>query len=133
MIKLKIYWGIEKTSLKVLQKNTSNIIFPPEESILHISKTKCDKWNCEFTNTNKKLKHHDHINGKFLGTSFNNCYFEYQYKSFSAVKIYNLKGYDAHLFITITSTVSGKKWGLQDSHYFLPDTVDVIVINKWAS
>lgn len=90
---------LAKKSYNLLQQNKTNIIFTPDERIKYISTTKCEKCSCEFSKTNKKVKHHDHINGKFLGAFCNKCNLEYQYKTFLPVYIHNLKGYDAHLFI----------------------------------
>ena len=46
------------------------------------------------------MAHHDHINGNFISTLCYKCNIQFQYKKFLPVYIHNLKGYDAHLFIT---------------------------------
>jgi hypothetical protein len=65
----------------------------------HMDATQCSRCNCNFTETNKKVAHHDHINGNFLSTLCEKCNNNYRYKKFLPVILHNLKGYDSHLFV----------------------------------
>lgn len=88
----KSYKLTQKNKFKTKWKNT-------DEIQKHNRTKKCDKCNCGFEITNKKVAHHDHINGEFIGTYCNNCNLKYQYQRFLPIYIHNLKGYDSHLFI----------------------------------
>ena len=66
----------------------------------HEDETKCNRCQCEFTDTNIKVAHHDHINGNFISTLCSVCNKAYKYNKFLPVYLHNLKGYDSHLFIT---------------------------------
>ncbi|MEI7504562.1 MAG: hypothetical protein WCJ61_14890 [Paludibacter sp.] len=91
---------LARSSYKLMKQNINNIIISDEEKINHNKCIKCTRCECEFNNDNKKVKHHNHITGKFISTLCNNCNLKYQYKLFLPVYIHNLKGYDAHLFIS---------------------------------
>ena len=91
---------LARSSYKLMKQNINKIIITDEEKITHNNCLKCSRCETEFTEENKKVKHHDHITGKFISTFCNNCNLKYQYKLFLPVYIHNLKGYDAHLFIS---------------------------------
>lgn len=86
-------------SYKLLQNNKTTIIMTEEQKQQHKQCIKCSKCDCSFSNDNIKVKHHDHINGKFISTLCSKCNLELKYERFLPVYIHNLKGYDAHLFI----------------------------------
>jgi len=70
-----------------------------DENKKHSLNTNCDNCNCEYEEKNKKIRHHDHITGKFISTLCNTCNIKFKYKRFLPVYLHNLKGYDSHLFI----------------------------------
>ena len=89
-----------RSSYKLMKQNINNIVITKEQNNKHKECIKCSRCECDFTDENKKVKHHDHITGKFISTLCNSCNLKYQYKTMLPVYIHNLKGYDAHLFIT---------------------------------
>ena len=64
---------------------------------MHLSNEK--EIECKINN-NLKVAHHDHITGNFISTLCYKCNIQFKYKKFIPVYIHNLKGYDAHLFIS---------------------------------
>ena len=88
-----------KKSYDLLQQNKHNIVMTDEEETKHKKSKTCCKCSCEYTSENKKVRHHDHITGDFIGSYCNKCNLEYQYKRFLPVYLHNLKGYDSHLFV----------------------------------
>ena len=99
-----------KYSYSLSKQNENNIIITDLQKKEHKIKTTCSKCKCEFTEENKKVKHHDHITGLFISTLCSECNLKYQYKRFLPVYIHNLKGYDCHLFVSGLS-----KYGYQSS------------------
>jgi hypothetical protein len=94
---------LERLALKsyeLTQLNKENIIMSDEQTIKHNKNKKCEKCKCEYTKKNNKVRHHDHINGKFISSVCYDCNIQMQYKTFLPVYIHNLKGYDSHLFIS---------------------------------
>ena len=94
---------LERLALKsynLTQLNKFEIKYKENEKDIHKKCKLCENCKCEFTELNKKVAHHDHISGEFISTLCNNCNLDFQYKRFLPVYIHNLKGYDAHLFIT---------------------------------
>ena len=87
-------------SYKLTQLNKKEIKYKLNEKDIHKDTKLCKNCNNKFTDKNYKVAHHDHINGNFISTLCNNCNLDFQYKKFLPVYIHNLKGYDAHLFIT---------------------------------
>jgi len=92
---------LAKSAYDLTQINKTNIIWKnKDEEIKHKNNSICDKCYCRYNTKNKKVAHHDHINGDFIGSYCNTCNLKYQYKKFLPVYIHNLKGYDSHLFIS---------------------------------
>lgn len=94
---------LEKLALKsyqLTQLNRYEINYKENEEALHKLNKNCFNCKCEYTKDNKKVAHHDHISGEFISSLCNKCNLDFQYKKFLPVYIHNLKGYDAHLFIT---------------------------------
>jgi hypothetical protein len=92
---------LAKKSYDLIQQNKYNIVMTDEDIVRHQNSNKCERCLNEFTNDNltKKVKHHDHITGQFIGSYCNSCNLKYRYKLFLPVYIHNLKGYDSHLFV----------------------------------
>ena len=53
----------------------------------------------KFSDTVKRVMHHDHITGQYISTLCRECNLKYQYKLFLPVNIHNLKGYDSHFIV----------------------------------
>lgn len=90
-------------SYNLLQKNKHLKFenYSKELKQKHFSFKTCQDCQCEFTDTNKKVLHHNHINGEYINTICNQCNLKYQYKKFLPVIAHNLKGYDAHFIIPL--------------------------------
>lgn len=71
-----------------------------EQKLSHKKNTNCNQCNCSYTIENKKIRHHNHITGNFIGSLCNKCDLKLQCKPFLPVYLHNLKGHDSHLFIT---------------------------------
>ena len=84
---------LAQTAYDLTQINKTNIIWKKNgEEIKHKNNTQCDKCYCRYDKKNKKVAHHDHISGDFIGSYCNACNLKYQYKKFMPVYIHNLKG-----------------------------------------
>lgn len=86
-------------SYSLLQQNRNNIIMTDEDNEKHSKNVACERCAKAYTKGNRKVRHHDHITGKFISSYCNDCNLSYQYKPFLPVYIHNLKGYDSHLFV----------------------------------
>ena len=53
-----------------------------DEKKKHSLNTKCENCKCEYKDTNRKIRHHDHITGNFICSLCNDCNKEFQYKRF---------------------------------------------------
>lgn len=91
---------LAKKSYDLTQLNKTKITMTKEQEQQHKLNKNCNKCKCEYSEKNKKVKHHDHINGLFIDSICYDCNIQLQYKKFLPVYIHNLKGYDAHLFIS---------------------------------
>jgi len=85
-------------SLTQLNKNF-NQSWTKDESKKHYSALTCEMCNGNFESKNKKVIHHDHINGQYLATICNKCNLQLQYKRFIPIYLHNLKGYDSHFIV----------------------------------
>jgi hypothetical protein len=90
---------LAKKSYDLLQQSKNEIVMTKEQKDKHYKTHNCNKCLCDFTDKNKKVRHHDHITGDFIDTLCNECNLQYQYKTFLPVYLHNLKGYDSHLFV----------------------------------
>lgn len=99
-----------KESYKLIQQNKTKIKWDTEQKHNHNKSTNCSECKCMYTDTNKKVAHHDHITGKFISSLCNKCNLDFRYKTFLPVYLHNLKGYDAHLFINALN-----KYGQQNN------------------
>jgi RNase P subunit RPR2 len=59
----------------------------------------CQDCNCNFTEDNKKVLHHDHISGRYISSLCSKCNLNYTYQRFLPVYAHNLKGYDGHFIV----------------------------------
>ena len=94
---------LEKLALKsynLTQINRNEIKFKENEKETHKQTKLCKNCDYKFDDKNYRVAHHDHISGEFISSLCNKCNLDFQYKKFLPVYIHNLKGYDAHLFIT---------------------------------
>jgi hypothetical protein len=91
---------LAQKSYDLTQLNKENILLTDEEKKQHLINKSCSKCQCEYTKKNNKVRHHDHINGKFISSVCYDCNIQMQYKTFLPVYLHNLKGYDSHLFIS---------------------------------
>lgn len=90
-----------------LKSKPTDIIMSAKEEREHNYCKKCLNCSHVFDKENKldiimriyKVRHHDHITGKFISTLCNKCNLKFQYKPFLPVYLHNLKGYDSHLFV----------------------------------
>ena len=80
----------------------------PDEDKYHKLCLECDECKCNFSKTNRKIIHHDHINGKYISSICNNCNLKFQYKKFMPVYYHNLKGYDSHFIVRALNTYGYK-------------------------
>jgi hypothetical protein len=97
---------LAEKSYQLTQLNKTNIKISDKENKKHLKADCCEKclqcFAFDYDKENKnmqKVRHHDHISGKFIGSYCNGCNLQYQYKRFLPVYLHNLKGYDSHLFV----------------------------------
>ena len=90
---------LAKKSYDLIQQNKDNINMTDNDNYIYMKAKNCNKCECLFTHINKKVRHHDHITGKFINALCNECNLKFQYKTFLPVYLHNLKGYDSHLFV----------------------------------
>ena len=81
------------------KKYKTKIFFKNNEESIHLDCSTCYECKNEFTESNIRVAHHNHITGQFINTLCNNCNLNYKYEKFLPVYLHNLKGYDSHLFI----------------------------------
>lgn len=95
---------LEDYSLKAYKymiQNRTNIIDKEEVRLKHNEKRFCEECNEKFDNNKvKRVMHHCHITGKYIGALCTKCNLDFKLKRFLPVYLHNLKGYDSHLFVT---------------------------------
>ncbi|XP_071054945.1 uncharacterized protein [Onthophagus taurus] len=100
-------WFIEQLKLLsnelylILKAGTTNRMHPmtrAEKNAFH-STNNCPICFCNFTNTNPKVKHHDHFTGKFISPLCSNCNLQIKVDYSIPIFFHNLSGYDVHLFV----------------------------------
>ena len=72
---------------------------PKEIKNIHFEAKFCMDCKSKFSDTVKRVMHHDHITGQYISTLCRECNLKYQYKLFLPVNIHNLKGYDSHFIV----------------------------------
>lgn len=82
-----------------IRRNAKNIILTDAQKLAYSNCKCCSECDKEFTKENYKVRHHDHITGKFIAPLCNNCNLALKYKKFIPVYMHNLSGYDSHLFV----------------------------------
>lgn len=87
-------------SYRLMKQNERKIKMNNEQKEKHEVCQLCEKCKCKFTDDNKKVKHHDHITGQYISTLCSKCNLNLKYNKMIPIYIHNLKGYDAHLFIS---------------------------------
>lgn len=100
-----------KKAYLLSQENKKNVIFQHKhQAQYHQNAVKCDECKIPFPlaheehfKKHQKVAHHDHITGYYIASLCNQCNLKFKVKKFIPVYIHNLKGYDAHLFITSLS------------------------------
>ena len=76
------------------------MIITPQQHVNFKQCTACPKCNRLFTDTNKKVRDHDHITGQYRGPLCHICNSQLSLKrNMLPVIFHNLKNYDAHLII----------------------------------
>jgi hypothetical protein len=111
LVKRNFIKDIEDYATKAynIMKMNKNIIIDCDE-MLHKASTECSYCNETYTKDNYKCRHHDHCTGKYIAPACRKCNLKMCLKPFLPVYIHNLKGYDAHLFISALS-----KYGYQNA------------------
>ena len=84
---------------KLSQKMKSRIVWTKSQKDNFYKSTNCSHCSSLYTKENYKVKHHDHITGKFISSLCNKCNLKFQYQTFIPIYIHNLKGYDSHFLI----------------------------------
>jgi hypothetical protein len=72
----------------------------PEEKERHEHAITCEKCHQEFSKESPKVRHHDHVTGKYIGPWCRLCNFrEGMIKFPLVIFVHNLRGYDGHILI----------------------------------
>ena len=103
---------LERLAIKsydLLQRNKANIILTDEEQISYNQCLYCSSCKNVFKDKNK-VRHHDHISGKYISALCKKCNLDLKYKNFMPVYLHNLKGYDSHFIVLALN-----KYGYQES------------------
>ena len=97
------------------------IVMSKEDKDVFKNTTICAVCNKGFTHEDYKVKHHDHITGKFIAGIHNSCNLQLRLKP-GKTKIlgvfHNLRGYDSHLIISTLGIEN------QDSVYCIPNNLE---------
>jgi hypothetical protein len=70
-----------------------------EQQDVYNSATKCYMCNESFSESNHKVRDHDHLTGAYRGAACNSCNINYKLPKFIPVVIHNLQKYDSHFII----------------------------------
>ena len=79
----------------------------------HVTATNCKYCGAYFSTDNKKVYHHNHMNGKYIAPACNTCNLKMQLRidTFPIIA-HNLKNYDLHLLL-LQGFAKMKEWDLQ--------------------
>ena len=83
----------------LLKTTNVDIIISTEEIRAHDLKSVCDLCKKSFIGSNVKVRHHDHLSGRFLNTLCNQCNLELRTQKYVPCFLHNLSNYDAHFII----------------------------------
>lgn len=101
LVKRNFIMAIEKYAKKayfLLIANKNNIL--EFDSEMHNNSVECPYCEERYDTNNYKCKHHDHCTGYYIGPACRKCNLKMCVKPFIPVYLHNLKGYDAHLFVS---------------------------------
>ena len=79
-------------------ENSKSFLTPKQESI-HYSKIQCEFCDCFFDCNNKKVRHHNHNTGEYIGGLCNNCNMKIKVTDKIPVFFHNLN-YDESVLFT---------------------------------
>ncbi len=86
-------------SYGLIKSHEKKIIISDEQKKDHEKALICLSCSSEFSKENKKVLHHDHVNGQYISTICATCNLNYKYKMMLPVSVHNLGGYDAHFLV----------------------------------
>lgn len=128
-------------------KNIKPLNLSISEEVSFQSSQRCCLCNKLYNNTDIKVRHHDHVTGKYIGAAHTNCNLQAKQVTFIPVIFHNLKNFDAHLLCqsigsfknhrikcipqTIEKYISFSIGNLRfiDSLGFLPSSLETLVDN----
>ena len=97
-----------KEICQILDKNESMIPMTVDEKNLYAAAKICNTCRNEYSCANWKVRHHNHMTGRFIAATCNNCNLKLKLKKsgtgqdkkfFLPIIAHNMKGYDGHLII----------------------------------
>jgi hypothetical protein len=78
----------------------------PEQEMQFQKADRCERCKQEFTASNRKCRHHDHVTGDYIGAYCNSCNLKIRYVNFKVrVVFHNFKTYDGHFIIRLALKV----------------------------
>ena len=104
----KHIYNEHKEICAILEKNMTMKQLDSEELESYSSATCCNTCHKNFSLSNWKVRHHDHLSGRFIAATCNNCNLKLKFKKsgvgaekkfFLPIFAHNMKGYDGHLII----------------------------------
>lgn len=120
------------------------------QELCHLVSDVCYLCEKEFTESNVKVRDHDHLTGAYRGAACNACNINFKLPNFVPVVLHNLSGYDAHFiipelgrdkgridvlavstekFISFSKSVKNIKLRFIDSLRFLPFSLSTLAGN----
>ena len=114
---------LERLALKsynLIEQHKATIILTDEEKIIYKNCSSCASCKTKFEDGNK-VRHHDHISGKYISALCKKCNLGLQYKKFLPVYLHNLKGYDSHFIVPALNSF-GYKHDKSDNISCIPST-----------
>jgi hypothetical protein len=85
---------------ELLQRFERLLPLSPEEQFIFNHAQYCTQCNCKFSKDNPKVRHHNHITGKFIRTWCRKCSIHERKKNFKTIVVFhNFRGYDSHFII----------------------------------
>ena len=93
----------EKDEINKIIEDIKPLDMTAEDKQIYDSTTVCEVCKQAFTDKDYKVRHHDHITGKFVSGIHNSCNLKLQLRPGKLkipVVFHNLRGYDSHLIIS---------------------------------